>query len=115
MRELYIQVILSAKRLSNDLKNNKGSKYLKNTLDYYNERKPKNKIDTKDFIDRINKKEIQIIFVMAFKNNYYKDKKTIEKIELSKSNIAKYSMVRTVKEMQQQNNFGIRLIDISEL
>mgnify|MGYP001126640152 CR=1 FL=1 len=36
MRDLYIQVILSAKRLSNDLKNNIESSYLKETLKKYN-------------------------------------------------------------------------------
>ncbi|MBL7934326.1 MAG: hypothetical protein JNM51_00780, partial [Bacteroidia bacterium] len=47
MRDLYIQVILSAKRLSNDLKNNKGVSYLKSTLKEYNSRNSKNQIDYK--------------------------------------------------------------------
>ena len=51
---------------------------------------------------------------MAFKNNYRKSEKTIDKINNSKSNIAKYSIVQTVKEMQRLN-FEIRLKDISDI
>lgn len=40
MRDLYIQVVLSAKRLSNDLKNNDGSNYLRKTLQKYNRENP---------------------------------------------------------------------------
>jgi hypothetical protein len=55
-----------------------------------------------------------INFVMAFNNNHYKGKPVLERIELCKSNIAKYSLVQVVKEMQQYR-FGIHLIDISDL
>lgn len=114
MRDLYIQIILSAKRLSNDLKNNKGSSYLKETLKYYNKRNPTYKIDVDDFINKIKKKELKITFVMAFKNNHNKDKTILERIRICESNIAKYSLIQIVKEMQTYN-FNIKLIDISEL
>lgn len=114
MRDLYIQVILSAKRLSNDLKNNKNSSYLEKTLKKYNTLNPSKKIDHKELIDRLRKDPNKINFVMAFKNNHYKGKDTQERIELCKSNIAKYALVQVVKEMQQYN-FGIKLFDISEV
>jgi uncharacterized protein (TIGR04141 family) len=113
MRDLYVQVMLSAKRLSNDIKNNESSSYLKKTLRAY-KKKTKRKIDVNELTRQILEKEYQIIYVMAFKNNYRKSEKAIDKINNSKSNIAKYSIVQTVKEMQRLN-FEIRLKDISEI
>lgn len=114
MRDLYIQVILAAKRLSNDLKNNKGVSYLTKTLKEYNKRNPKKTIDVDDFLNKIKNKELTINFVMAFKNNHYKKDNVLVRIDKCKSNIAKYSLVQVVKEMQAFN-FGINLIDISDL
>jgi len=114
MRDLYVQVILSAKRLSNDLKNNNKSTYIEKTLKKYNELNPTKKINLDELIERFRKDPSKINFVMAFKNNHYKGKSTLEKIDLCKSNIAKYSLVQVVKEMQQYS-FGINLFDISEL
>jgi len=114
MRDLYIQVILAAKRLSNDLKNTKGVSYLKKTLKEYNKRNPDKKIDIDDFVNKIKSKELTINFVMAFKNNHYKSLKIIDRIDRCKSNIAKYSLVQVVKEMQAFD-FGINLIDISDI
>lgn len=113
MRDLYIQVILAAKRLSNDLKNNSGVSYLKKTLQMYNNRNTK-KIDILDFIDKIKNKEITICFVMAFKNNHHKNYDVIERIDKCSSNIAKYSLVQVVKEMQEFE-YEINLIDISDI
>jgi uncharacterized protein (TIGR04141 family) len=114
MRDLYIQVILAAKRLSNDLKNKKGVNYLKKTLTEYNKRNPNKTIDIDDFIKKIKSKEITINFVMAFKNNHYKSESILDRIDKCNSNIAKYSLVQVVKEMQAFN-FGINLIDISDI
>jgi len=114
MRDLYIQVILSAKRLSNDLKNNLESSYLKKTLKKYNRLNPTKKIDYKDLIEKLKNNELKINFVMAYRNGRYKGKTALEKIDSSKSNIAKYSLIQVIKEMQQFN-FEISLFDISEL
>lgn len=114
MRDLYIQVILAAKRLSNDLKNKKGVNYLIKTLTEYNKRNPNKTIDIDDFIKKIKCKELNISFVMAFKNNHNKNKNILDRIDKCNSNIAKYSLVQVVKEMQPFN-FGINLIDISDI
>lgn len=114
MRDLYVQVILSAKRLSNDLKNKRGVSYLKATLKEYNNRNKAKKIDIDDFIKQIRDGKLKINFVMAFKNNHNKGKATLDRIDLCNSNIAKYSLVQVIKEMQPFK-FGINLIDISEL
>ncbi len=114
MRDLYVQVMLSAKRLSNDIKNNGSSSYLRKTLNAYKKKNKKKEIDVKELTQKILNKEYQVIYVMAFKNNYRKSANTLDKINNSKSNIAKYSIVQTVKEMQRLN-FEIRLKDISEI
>lgn len=113
MRDLYIQVILSAKRLSNDLKNNSGSTFLKKTIQKYNELNPSKTVDFNELYDRLRKNRSQINFVMAFNNRHYKNLAILEKIEKCNSNIAKYSLVQVVKEMQLID-FGIKLYDISE-
>lgn len=114
MRNLYIQVILSAKRLNNDLFNNTGSSYFIKTLEKYN-KKYKTTIDTKDLYNKIINNEIKIEFVMAYNNYSYSGKKPAEKIELSDSNIAKYSLVQTVREMRSFRSFGIKVIDLSKI
>lgn len=114
MRDLYIQVILAAKRLSNDIKNTNGIEYLRNTLLLYNSRNPKKAIDIDLFINDIENKKLNISFVMAFKNNHHKKYDILERINRCSSNIAKYSLVQVVKEMQQFD-FDIKLIDISDI
>lgn len=113
MRDLYIQVILAAKKLSNDLNNSSGINYLKSTLKKYNARNPKT-INLQSFIDRIIDHTLEVHFVMAFKNNYRKSLGIYDRIDKSNSNIAKYSLVQVVREMQEFD-FEINLIDISEI
>ena len=116
MRDLYVQVILSAKRLWNDLKNNEGISYLKNTLEYYNSKNINGKkINVKDILKRIVDNELDIVFVMAYNNRAYQSKNSLDKIGLSQSNIAKYSLVQTTKEMKEFSNFEFKIIDISEI
>jgi|TARA_R100000501_G_C2621530_1_gene114758 uncharacterized protein (TIGR04141 family) len=113
MRNLYIQVILSAKRLWNDIYNNTGSSYLVETLTKYNKENPTNKIDGNEILDKILNDEYKIEFVMAYRNYSYDGESSLKKIELSQSNIAKYSLVQTVREMRNFRRFGIKVIDIS--
>lgn len=117
MRDLYVQVVLSAKRLWNDISNTTDISFLKNTLDYYNTKKKSRgkKIDTKDIIKKVKKKEVEIIFVMAYNNKAYKTKSGPEKINASQSNIAQYSLVQTSREMRKYSNFKFFMIDISQI
>lgn len=114
MRNLYIQVILSAKRLNNDLFNNVGSSYFVKTLKKYNTLNTK-KIDAEDLHRKIIDNELKIEFVMAYNNYSYLGHQPSDKIELSDSNIAKYSLVQTVREMRGFKRFGIKVIDISKI
>lgn len=114
MRNLYIQIILSAKRLNNDLFNNTGSSYFVKTLEKYNTKYKKN-IDINDLIKRIIDNDLKIEFVMAYNNYSYSGNEPADKIDLSNSNIAKYSLVQTVREMRSFRRFGIKIIDISKI
>lgn len=115
MRNLYNQVILSAKRLWNDINNNSGSNYLINTLEYFNTKNPSNKIDVNSIYEQIINFDLKIEFVMAYNNYSYSGQTSIEKINSSKSNIAKYCLVQTVREIRTYRRFGISVIDISEI
>lgn len=111
LRECYIQLVLSAKRLSVDLKDGNGEGYLRSTLEYYNSYNHDNTIDVTNILERLLKKELNIVFVMAYNNYRYEGDTDVDKIRKSKSNIAKYSVVQVVKEMQPY--FDIKVIDIS--
>lgn len=112
MRNLYIQVVLSAKRLNNDLFNNTGSSYFIKTIKKYNSINNK-KIKGDEFLQKIINNELKIEFVMAYNNYSYVGNSPVDKIKLSESNIAKYSLVQTVREMRSYQRFGIKVIDIS--
>ena len=114
MRNLYIQVILSAKRLWNDINSNPKNSYLIKTLKAYN-KKNKNHLDPEKTLEAIKNDDLKVEFVMAYRNYSYKKKEPKEKINLSQSNIAKYSLVQTVREMRNYRRFGIKVIDISGL
>lgn len=115
MRSLYSQITLASQRLWNDLNNKDGSSYFIETLEYYNRFNPPNKLDPIDILSRIQKGELKVTFVMAYRNLAYREKTAIEKIELSKSNIAKFSLVQTVNEIRNYKNFDINIIDISQI
>lgn len=115
MRSLSNQVILSAKRLWHDLSNSSGSKYFVETLKLYNSRNPHNEINVSSLYNSIIENNIKINFVMAYNNTSMKGKTSIEKLEQSESNIARFSLVQTVKEIQNYRNYNIKIIDISEL
>ena len=115
MRNLYNQVVLSAKRLWNDINNNSGSNYLIKTLEYFNTKNPTNKIDTNLIYEQIINYDLKVEFVMAYNNYRHVGKTSIEKINSSKSNIAKYCLVQTIREMRAYRRFGISVIDISEI
>lgn len=115
MRSLANQVTLSSQRLWNDLNNVNGSTYFLNTIEYYNKYNSTKKLNAKLVFEKILNNDLKVNFVMAYRNKSYKNKNAIEKIELSQSNIAKFSIVQTVKEIRNFKNFEIHLIDISQL
>jgi len=73
----------------------------------------KNRLIAKELHKDILNDVYKIEFVMAYNNYSYEDNPPSEKINLSQSNIAKYSLVQTVREMRNYRRFGIKVIDIS--
>lgn len=115
MRSLANQVTLASQRLWNDINNINGSSYFVETIKYYNHYNPTKKLDSKKILDNIMSGDLKVNFVMAYRNEAYKNKSSIEKIDLSKSNIAKFSLVQTVRDIRNFKSFEIHLIDISQI
>lgn len=115
MRSLANQITLASQRLWNDLNNINGSSYFVETIKYYNHYNPQKKLNSKEILDRIMSGDLKVNFVMAYRNEAYANKTSIEKIDLSKSNIAKFSVVQTVRDIRNFKNFEIHLIDISQI
>ncbi len=115
MRSLANQVTLAAQRLWHDLNNANGSSYFIETIKYYNQYNPTKKLKAQVIFDQILNGDLKVNFVMAYRNKSYKNNTSIEKIERSKSNIAKFSLVQTVRDIRNFKNFEIHLIDISQI
>jgi uncharacterized protein (TIGR04141 family) len=96
MRELYNQVILSARRLE-ESKSSKEKDYLKKCFKSLVKKKQNNNINTfEDFIELFDK---NIKYVMAFSNE--KSNQPIEEnIKKIRSSIAKFSIIQTSSEMK---------------
>lgn len=96
MRELYNQIILSARRLE-ESKSSKDKAYLKKCFNSLMKKKQNNLINSfEDFVKLFDK---NIKYVMAFSNN--EGEELIEdKVSKIKSSIAKFSVIQTSSEMR---------------
>lgn len=115
MRSLSSQINISSQRLWNDLNNINGSSYFKETIKYYNKFNPTKKLKENELFEKIILGDLKVHFVMAYRNFSYKNNTAIEKIELSESNIAKFSLVQTIREIRSYKSFEIHVIDISQI
>lgn len=107
MRELYNQIILSARRLE-ESKSSKEKDYLKKSYDALKKKKQDNQINT--FEDFLMLFEKNIKYVMAFSNTNSNNlvEKDMSKI---KSSIAKFSVIQTLSEMRV-NYFDLFFVQI---
>lgn len=113
LRDCYIQVVLSAKRLKMDLHDSSGTNYLIPTLEAFNERSQSHLIDIESLVTKLSGKTMQIVFVLAYRNNNLFMGNDVDKIRRSNSNIAKYSIVNVVREMN--GLFDFKICDISSI
>ncbi|MFC5271699.1 DUF6119 family protein [Adhaeribacter terreus] len=106
IRDLTNQVSISSNRLWNDLKSD--SKFLTEVFErLLKSGNLKQSISKDEFLKKFEK---EIIYVIAFchkKNN----KKVSENIEDFKSNIAKFSIIQSMREMQS-NSYPLKTIEI---
>jgi len=83
------------------------------TLEYYNSVTPDHPIDAELIQAIVAEKRYGIEFVMAYRNTSYSHLNQYDKILASESNIAIYSLVQTVREMQEY--FPVHVKDISSI
>lgn len=117
MRDLYNQVILSSQRLQSDLKSSNKSSYLKNQIECFNnvQLNAKNGISLNydDLYKKITEDRYVVNFVMAFKSKKNPKLGSFDtRVASLKSNIAKYALVQTVKEI---DGFHFYTIDLADL
>ncbi|WOK04297.1 DUF6119 family protein [Imperialibacter roseus] len=110
IRDVTNQVSISANRLWNDIKSDK--KFINSIYDRYSvsENFFYNQISRDDFHLKFTK---EIIFVIAFCHNRV-DKKVAQNVQDFKSNIAKFSIIQTLTEMQS-TNYPARVVEIPRI
>lgn len=111
IRDLSNQVLVASNRLWHDLKNVKNSNFLETIVDSYNSKSENsnNQLIKKDFLSKFNSDK-NIIFVMAFKTVRSRfDLK--ERFAKSESNIAKYTIVQSKKDITK---FQLQYFDLTE-
>ncbi|CAM1342184.1 hypothetical protein [Tenacibaculum amylolyticum] len=99
MRELYSQVISSARRLKNDLKDEKND-YLKAVYKSLKSKKKNRNLSEQNFLDLFKTAE-NIKYVMCI-TSHIKNKPVQKDIKKYKSNIAKLSLIQCYTEMRTE-------------
>ena len=107
IRDLSNQILISSQRLWSDVKS--GSfEYLRGTLMRYNQGRA---IPTTEnqFLSKF--KEKKVIYVMAFSSDRKDGKSIFANLDSLQSNIAKFSLVQSVREMNSKN-YPLRIFEI---
>ena len=110
MRDLSNQIIISAKRLKNSLDSG-NLKFINQVVDSYNKNDlllPKIK-DSNSFLKKF--KEKSITYVLAFKSTWKSGKNIKDNLDKANSNIAKYSLIQCIKEMNT-TSYPISIVEI---
>lgn len=113
LRDLSNQIVISATRFWND-KNSGTYEFLDGIINSYNALAVNagNQIVRNDLIHSINSKEI--FFVMAFKSTLETHVDIRNNVNLLRSNIAKYSLIQCVRDMNT-NMYPIKIFDIASV
>lgn len=99
MRELYSQIISSARRLKNDLKDDE-TPYLKAVYKGLSSKKKNRNLTEQNFLDLFKSAE-NIIYVMSI-TSHRKNKPVQKDVKKYKSNIAKLSLIQCYTEMRTE-------------
>lgn len=113
MRDLSNQIVISANRFWND-KNSGSYEFINGIIESYNLQpiNSLNLINDVEFIHKINNKDI--VFVMAFKSNLNPLLDIKENVHRLRSNIAKYSLIQCVRDMNT-NMYPLKIFDIASI
>ncbi len=107
IRDLSYQILISSQRLWSDLKS--GSfEFLKGALLRYNQGRAVPTTE-EQFLSKF--KEKKIVFVMAFSSDRRDGKSIFANLDSLQSNIAKFSLVQSVRDMNSKN-FPLRIFEI---
>jgi hypothetical protein len=98
MRELYSQIISSARRLKNDLKDEK-NEYLKATFKSLKAKNKSNGYSEESFVKLFKTKDIKYVMCIS---SHLKNKPLQKSIEKYTSNIAKLSLIQCFTEMRTE-------------
>lgn len=98
MRELYSQIISSARRLKNDLKDEK-NEYLRVTYKALKAKNRNNGFSEKEFIHLFKTKDIKYVMCIT---SLLKNKPLQKNIDKHTSNIAKLSLIQCFTEMRTE-------------
>jgi hypothetical protein len=112
IRDLTNQVLISANRVLNDIQSSDFT-FLKSIISEYN-RENNTSIPSEEFVNKFRTSSGKnIVYVLAYRSRLkaltYQDR-----IRNSKSNIAKFSVIKCVNEMTS-SNFTINVFDLSEI
>ena len=111
IRELYSQIVSSARRLKNDLKDEENP-FLKSIFKQLDNKERSNGYNEEGFIELFKTKKIT--YVMAI-SSHLKNKDIIIDVEKYSSNIAKISLIQCYTEMRTEYfDLAIEIIDNSE-
>lgn len=100
IRDLSNQIIISSNRLMND-RNSSSNNFLGEVIENYNRRKENEsyQINRIEYLEKFKTEGKNIIFVMAFKPNQKKLDRIRGNVVRVESNIAKFSLIQCVREM----------------
>lgn len=112
IRDLGNQILISANRLINE-RNSNSDDFIGAVIDSYNNKEINagRNINREDFISKFRIGGKNIVYVMAFKSNLANDKNIKDNIDRVQSNIAKYSLIQCVREMNT-TNYPIKIVEI---
>lgn len=115
IRDLSNQIQISANRFMNE-KNSGKSEFLSKIIDAYNSKavNADNKIDKAQFIAKVFAQGKSLVFVMAFKSNLKKIDQIRGNVIKAESNIAKYSSIQCVREMNTLS-YPIKIFEIGKV
>ncbi len=112
IRDLGNQIQISASRFINE-RNSGSETFISAVIEAYNNKEVNSDklIDKESFLSKFKTGGKNIQFVMAFKSDIRKINTIINNVDKVKSNIAKYSLIQCVREMNMLS-FPIKIIEI---
>lgn len=113
MRDLGNQVVIAANRFMNE-RNSGETDFIEAVIDSYNNRKENQgfQINKEEYLKRFRTKNKNIIFVLAYKPEGKRVNRIKGNLEKVNSNIAKFSLIQCVREMNTLS-YPVRILEIN--